>query len=72
MGSPNLSYLPPVNKAKSKNAQRDKQNEIGRTFLSKGLGKEEAAVALAHLHPEPDNAFDPYSIRLWVPAKMAG
>lgn len=48
------------------NAQRDEQNEIGRTFLSKGLGKEEAAVALAHLHPEPDNAFDPYSVRTSV------
>ncbi|RAL61097.1 hypothetical protein DID88_010437 [Monilinia fructigena] len=44
------------------NAQRDEQNEIGRTFLSKGLGKEEAAEALAKLHPDAENSFDEYAL----------
>ncbi|KAF7869878.1 hypothetical protein EAF04_004662 [Stromatinia cepivora] len=43
------------------NAQRDEQNEIGRSFLSKGLGKEEAAEAIAHLHPEDEEVFDKYA-----------
>ncbi|KAI9641730.1 hypothetical protein NHQ30_009586 [Ciborinia camelliae] len=42
------------------NAQRDEQNEIGRTFLSKGLGKEEAAEALAALHPDAEESYDEY------------
>ncbi|APA13155.1 predicted protein [Sclerotinia sclerotiorum 1980 UF-70] len=43
------------------NAQRDEQNEIGRSFLSKGLGKEEAAEAIAHLHPGDEDSFDRYA-----------
>ncbi|QSZ34410.1 hypothetical protein DSL72_006002 [Monilinia vaccinii-corymbosi] len=42
------------------NAQRDEQNEIGRTFLSKGLGKEEAVEALAKLHPDAEISFDAF------------
>ncbi|ESZ92608.1 hypothetical protein SBOR_7025 [Sclerotinia borealis F-4128] len=43
------------------NAQRDAQNEIGRTFLSKGLGKEEAAEAIAALHPDEEDSFDEFA-----------
>ncbi|KAF7903510.1 uncharacterized protein EAF01_006559 [Botrytis porri] len=43
------------------NAQRDAQNEIGRQFLSKGVGPEAAATALAKLLPEEAQPYDKYA-----------
>ncbi|KAM0145151.1 hypothetical protein ACHAP3_000273 [Botrytis cinerea] len=43
------------------NAQRDAQNEIGRQFLSKGVGPEAAATALAKLLPEEAEPYDKYA-----------
>ncbi|TGO68533.1 hypothetical protein BOTNAR_0023g00110 [Botryotinia narcissicola] len=43
------------------NAQRDAQNEIGRQFLSKGVGPEAAATALAKLLPEEAQPYDRYA-----------
>ncbi|KAF7947683.1 hypothetical protein EAE96_008763 [Botrytis aclada] len=43
------------------NAQRDAQNEIGRQFLSRGVGPEAAATALAKLLPEEAEPYDRYA-----------